>query len=181
MNKLFFRVWSVNLWTRSWWHIRVMWNVWCQSKEKALKMKHRKDKGEKLYSAHRAIAPKSTLGIWEDNCQLNQRKVSVKCEWSLFYNEADLLSSFFFTDSADAMIMCFKAKRLFWKTSVRACIVSRKWQHTTAWYELSMPSKRQIWQHDFSSCRSFIFIIDIDFFLRSWQSATHKWVLTALI
>ncbi len=144
MNRLFFKVWSVNLWIRSWWHIRVMWNVWCQSKEKTSKMKHCKDKDEKLYSAHKAIASKSTLGTWEGNCQLNQRKVSVKCEQSTFYNETDSLSSFFFTDSADVMTTCFKAERLFWKMSVRACIVSRKWQCTTAQYELSMSSKRQI-------------------------------------
>ncbi len=181
MNRLFFRVWSVNSWTRSWWCIRVTWNVWCQNKEKALKIKHRKGKGKKLYSAHRAIAPRSTLGTQESNCQLNQRKVSVKHDQSFFYNKVDLLSSFSFTDSADAMTTCFKAGRLFWKMSVRACIVSEKQQCTTAWYELSMPSKRQIWQHDFSSCRSSISIIDVDFFLRSWWFATHKWVLITLI
>ncbi len=181
MNKLSFRVWSVNPWTRPWWCIRVMWNVWCQNKEKTPKMKHCKDKGKKLYSAHRAIAPRSTLGIWEGNCQQNQRKVSVKCKQSFFYNEADLLSSFLFTDSADAMTTCFKEGRLFWKTSVKACIVSGKWQRTTAWYELSMSSKRQVWQHDFSSCRSSISIIDVGFFLRSWWLATCKWASTALI
>jgi len=76
-------------------------------------MKHHKGKGEKLYSAHRAIAPKSTLGTQEGNHQLNQRKASAKRKQSTFYNEADLLSSFSFTDSADAMTMCFKAERLF--------------------------------------------------------------------
>ncbi len=158
-----------------------MWNVWCQNKEKTSKIKHCKGKGKKLYSAHKAIAPRSTLRIWENNCQLNQRKMSVKRKQSPFYNEADLLSSFLFTDSADVITMCFKAERLFWKMSVKACIVSEKWQHTTAQYELSMSSKRQIWQHDFSSCRSLISIIDVDFFLRSWQSATCKWALTTLI
>ncbi len=181
MNRLFFRVWSVNFWTRPWWHIEVMWNVWCQSKEKTLKMKHHKDEDKKLYSAHRAIAPKSTLGIWENNCQLNQRKASVKRERSPFYNETDLLLSFFFTDSASVMTMCFKAERLFWKTSVRACIASGKQQRTTAWYELSMPSKRQVWWHDFSSCKSSISIIDVGFFLRSWRLATCKWASITLI
>ncbi len=133
-----------------------MWNVWCQSKEKASEMKHCKGEDKKLYSAHKAIAPKSTLKTWEDNCQLNQRKVSVKCKQSLFYHEADLLSSSFFTDSADVMTTCFKAERLFWKTSVRACIASGKQQHTTAQYKLSMSSKRQVWWHDFSSCKSFM-------------------------
>ncbi len=171
----------MNFWTRPWWCIRVTWNVQCQNEEKASKIKHRKGKDKKLYSAHRAIASKSTLRTWEDNCQLNQRKTPVKREQSSFYNEADLLSSFSFTDSADAMTMCFKAERLFWKMSVRACMTSGKWQHTTAQYELSMSSKRQIWWCDFSSCKSFIFIIDVGFFLKSWQSATCKWVLTALI
>ncbi len=145
-----------------------MWSVQCQSKEKTSKMKHCKGKDKKLYSAHRAIAPKSTLETQKDNCQLNQRKVSVKREQSTFYNKANLLSSFFFTDSADVMTMCFKAERLFLKMSVRACIASKKWQHTTAQYELSMSSKRQVWWCDFSSCRSFIFTIDIGFFLRPW-------------
>jgi len=89
-------------------------------------MKHCKGKDKKLYSAHRAIAPKSTLETQKDNCQLNQRKVSVKREQSTFYNKANLLSSFFFTDSADVMTMCFKAERLFLKMSVRACIASKK-------------------------------------------------------
>ncbi len=181
MNRLFFEVWSVNFWTRPWWCIRVMWDVQCQGKEKAPEMKHHKDEDEKLYSAHRAIASKSTLGTQEGNCQLNQRKAPVKCKQSTFYDEADLLSSFSFTDSADMITTCFKAGRLFLKTSVRACIVSGKWQCTTAQYELSMSSKRQVWQHDFSSCRSFIFTIDVGFFLRPWQFATCKWVSTALI
>ncbi len=181
MNRLFFRVWSVNSQIRPWWHIRVTWNVWCQSKEKASKIKHHKGKGKKLYSAHRAIAPRSTLGIWEGNCQLNQRKASVKRKQSTFYDEADLLSSFSFTDSADMMTTCFKAGRLFLKMSVKACIASGKWQCTTAQYELSMSLKRQVWQHDFSSCRSFISTIDVGFFLRPWRSATCKWVSTALI
>ncbi len=158
-----------------------MWNVQCQGKEKTPKMKHCKDKDKKLYSAHRAIAPRSTLKIWEDNCQLNQRKASVKCKQSTSYDKADLLSSFSFTDSAGAMTMCFKAERLFLKMSVRACIVSGKQQCTTAWYELSMSSKRQVWWRDFSSCRSPISTIDVSFFLRSWRFATHKWVLTTLI
>jgi len=76
-------------------------------------MKHCKGKDKKLYSAHRAIAPKTTLGTQEDNCQLNQRKVSAKRKQSIFYNEIDLLSSFLFTDSAGVMTMCFKAERLF--------------------------------------------------------------------
>ncbi len=181
MNRLFSEVWSVNLWTRPWWHIRVMWSVQCQNKEKASKMKHRKDKNKKLYSAHRAITSKSTLETQESNCQLNQRKTSAKREQSIFYNETDFLSSFLFTDSADAMTMCFKAERLFWKMLVRACIVSEKWQCTTAQYESSMSSKRQVWQCDFSSCRSFIFIIDVGFFLRSWQLATCKWASITLI
>ncbi len=136
---------------------------------------------EAVFSSYKAIAPRSTLGIQKDNRQLNQRKASAKCKQSPFYNEADLLSSFSFTDSADAMTTCFKAGRLFWKMSVRACIASGKWQCTTAQYESSMSSKRQVWQCDFSSCRSFIFIIDISFFLRSWRSATCKWASTALI
>jgi hypothetical protein len=69
-----------------------MYNV--RVKEKASKIKHCKDKDKKLYSAHRAIAPKSTLKTQKNNCQLNQRKVSAKHEQSTFYNEADLLSSF---------------------------------------------------------------------------------------
>ncbi len=136
---------------------------------------------EAVFSPYRAIALKSTLGTQENNCQLNQRKASVKCEQSPFYHETDLLLSSLFTDSADVMTMCFKAERLFWKMSVRACIMSEKWQHTTAQYESNMSLKRQVWQCDFSSCRSFIFIIDVGFFLRSWQFATCKWVLTTLI
>ncbi len=89
-------------------------------------MKHCKGKDKKLYLAHRAIAPRSTLETQESNRQLNQRKVSVKRKQSTFYDEADLLSSFFFTDSADAMTTCFKAERLFSKMSVRACIASGK-------------------------------------------------------
>jgi len=76
-------------------------------------MKHRKGKDKKLYSAHRAIASRSTLETQEGNCQLKQRKASVKCKQSSFYNKADLLSSFFFTDPAGAMTTCFKAERLF--------------------------------------------------------------------
>jgi len=57
----------------------------------------------------------------------------VKHEQSFFYDETDSLPSSLFTDSAGVMTMCFKAERLFLKMSVRACIVSGKWQHTTAW------------------------------------------------
>jgi hypothetical protein len=53
-----------------------------------------KERWEAVFSSYRAIAPKSTLKTWKNNCQLNQRKVSVKCKQSTFYNEADLLSSF---------------------------------------------------------------------------------------
>ncbi len=99
---------------------------------------------EAVFSPYRAIAPRSTLGTQKDNRQLNKRKVSVKRKQSTFYDEADLLSSFPFTDSAGVMITCFKAERLFSKMSVRACIMSEKQQHTTAQYELSMSSKRQV-------------------------------------
>jgi len=68
----------------------------------------------------------------------------VKRKQSTFYDEADSLSSFPFTNSAGVMTTCFKAERLFSKTSVRACIVSRKQQCTTGQYELSLSSKRQI-------------------------------------
>ncbi len=81
---------------------------------------------EAVFSPYRAIAPRSTLETQKNNRQLNQRKASVKHEQSTFYDEADLLSSFLFTDSAGAMTMCFKAERLFSKMSVRACIVSGK-------------------------------------------------------